>query len=114
MLEHRAERDLAELLAVQAELLDQRTEGAHRHPEVADVGIGGVLPAEGNANAAEHGDGSALQHRKSSYQPGARDATGIMRRSVNPPRSRANHAWPTRRTLRFIFSAPSPWNLPRA
>ena len=31
--------------------------------EVADVGICGVLAAEGNADAAENGDGTAMQHR---------------------------------------------------
>jgi hypothetical protein len=59
MLDHRAHRDFAQLLAVQAELLDQRAEGADRHAEVADVRVGGVLAAERNTDAAEHGDGTA-------------------------------------------------------
>jgi hypothetical protein len=58
-----AHRHFAELLPVQAELLDQRAERAHRHAEVADVGVGRVLAAERDADAAEDGDGTALQHR---------------------------------------------------
>ena len=66
MLDDRAERDLAQLLPVKAELLDQRAERADRHAEVADVGIRGVLLAEGDADAAEDGDGTAVQHRMTS------------------------------------------------
>jgi hypothetical protein len=36
MLEHRAHRDLAELLALQAELLDERAERLDRQAEVAE------------------------------------------------------------------------------
>src|SRR3546814_10280146 len=63
MLDHRPHRHLAQLLPVEAKFLDQRAERAHRHAEVADVGIGGVLATEGNADAAEDGDGAAMQHR---------------------------------------------------
>ena len=63
MLDHRAHRHFAQLLAVQAEFLDQRAQRAHRHAEVADIGIGRVLAAEGNADAAEDGDGTAMLHR---------------------------------------------------
>ena len=62
MLDHRAHRDFAQLLAVQAELLDQRAEGADRHAEVADVRVGGVLAAERNTDAAEHGNGTDWSH----------------------------------------------------
>jgi hypothetical protein len=63
MLDDRAHRHFAELLPMQSELLHQRTERAHRHAEVADVGIGRVLATEGDADAAEYGDRTALQHR---------------------------------------------------
>src|SRR3546814_1237812 len=63
VLDHRPHRHLAQFRSVEAELLDQRAERAHRHAEVADVGIGGVLATEGNADAAEDGDGAAMQHR---------------------------------------------------
>ncbi|GAB3310901.1 hypothetical protein GCM10027564_16440 [Luteimonas notoginsengisoli] len=63
MLDHRAHRHFAQLLPVEPELLDQRTERAHRHAEVADVGIGRVLATEGDADAAEDGDGTAMEHR---------------------------------------------------
>src|SRR3546814_754415 len=54
---------LTQLLPVEAKFLYQRAGRAHRQAEVADVGIGGVLATEGNADAAEDGDGAAMQHR---------------------------------------------------
>src|SRR5690606_13192691 len=63
VLDHRAHRDFAQLPPLQAVALDQRPERAHRHAEVADVGIGRVAAAERNADAAEHGDGTTLEHR---------------------------------------------------
>ena len=70
VLDHRAHRDFAQLLAVQAELLDQRAQRAHRHAEVADVRVGRVLAAERNADAAEHGDGTGWTHRYTSRNGG--------------------------------------------
>ena len=63
MLDHRAHRHFAELLPVQAEFLDQRAQRAHRHAEVADIGIGRVLPAERDADTAKDGDRTTMQHR---------------------------------------------------
>ncbi len=63
MLDHRAHRHFAELLPVQAELLDQRAQRAHRHAEVAHIGIRRVLPAERDADAAKNGDRTTMQHR---------------------------------------------------
>src|SRR5207342_625880 len=63
VLDHRAHRDFAELLSVQPEFLDQRAKRAYRHAKVADVGVGRVLPAERDADTAEHGNGTTLLHR---------------------------------------------------
>ena len=62
MLDHRTHRHFAELLAVQTEFLYQRAKRAHRHAEVADIGIGGVLPAERDADTAKDGDGTTMLH----------------------------------------------------
>jgi hypothetical protein len=62
MLDHRTHRHFAQALAMQAELLHQRPEGAHRHAEVADIRVGGVLAAEGDTDAAKDGDGATMQH----------------------------------------------------
>ncbi|MNR37110.1 hypothetical protein D3C85_1551030 [compost metagenome] len=62
MLDHRAHRHFAQLLAMQAEAFDQRTERAYRHAEVADVRIGRVLAAERDADATEDGDGTGVGH----------------------------------------------------
>ena len=66
VLEHRAHRHFTELLAVQAEFFDHRAEGAHRHSKIADIGVGGILAAEGNTGAAKNGDGTTMQHRNTS------------------------------------------------
>jgi len=69
VLDHRAHRHFAELLAVQAELLDQRAQRAHRHAEVADIGIRRVLPAERDADTAKDGDGTTVLHGLTSMRP---------------------------------------------
>jgi hypothetical protein len=56
-------------------LLDQRAQRAHRHAQVADIGIGRVLPAERDADAAEDGDGTAVLHGLHLAAPAA---AGIM------------------------------------
>ena len=63
VLEHRAHRHFAQLLSVQTEFLDHRAEGPDRHSEVADIGVGRVLAAEGNAGATQNGDGTTMQHQ---------------------------------------------------
>ena len=83
--------DRPELLAMQSECLDQRTERADRHAEVADVGVGGVLPAEGNADATEDGDATAMQHVATSGTSPS-NAAGIMRQSLRRACCRSNHA----------------------
>ena len=75
MLDHRAHRHFAELLPVQAELLDQRAQRAHRHAEVADIGIRRVLPAERDADTTKDGDGTAVLHGLHLAAPAA---AGIM------------------------------------
>lgn len=75
MLDHRAHRDFAKLLAMQAVLLDQRAQRAHRHAEVADIGIGRVLPAERDADTTEDGNGTAVLHGLHLAAPAA---AGIM------------------------------------
>ncbi|MNS76615.1 hypothetical protein D3C72_1101680 [compost metagenome] len=62
VLDDRTHRHFAQLLAVQAEALDQRSQRAHRHAEVADIRIRGVLAAERNADATEDGDGTSVGH----------------------------------------------------
>ncbi len=64
VLDHRAHRHFAQLLPLQAELFHQRAERAHRHPEIADIRIRGVLAAEGDADAAEDGDRAGCGHRE--------------------------------------------------
>jgi hypothetical protein len=90
MLDHRAHRDFAQLLPVQAELLDQRAERADRHAEVADVRVGGVLAAKRNTDAAEYGNGTDGSHRAPSDVGGRgradRGAAWSERLSQNPHR----------------------------
>ena len=65
MLEHRAHRHLTQHLALQAEFFDQCAQRLDRHAEVADVEVGGVVLAEGDANAAKNGDTTCGAHGRS-------------------------------------------------
>ena len=63
MLDHRTHRHFTELLPMQAEFLDRRAQRAHRHAQVADIGIGPVLPAKRDADTAKDGDRTTVQHQ---------------------------------------------------
>ena len=60
MLEHRAAGDVAEALARDAVLGDQRLQHRGVHVLVADARVGAVTAREGNAHAADDGDATNL------------------------------------------------------
>ncbi len=53
---HGTESDFAEFDAVQVETLDQSAQGFHRHAEIADIGICGVVAAKRDADSAQNGN----------------------------------------------------------
>src|SRR5690606_23429277 len=73
MLDHRAHGDLAQALAMQPEALHQRPQGADGHAQVADVGIGGVVAAERDADPAQDAD----RARKALLAHRAGDSSGM-------------------------------------
>jgi len=58
-----AHGDFAQHLAVQLEFLDHGAQRLDRHAEVADVVVGRVVAAEGDADAADDGDTTDRRHR---------------------------------------------------
>ena len=56
VLDHRAHGHFAQLHAVQAIAFHQGSKHFHRHAEVADIGVGGVVAAERDTYTADHTD----------------------------------------------------------
>jgi hypothetical protein len=56
VLDHGAHGHFAQLDAMQAIAFHQRPKHLDRHAEIADIGVGGVVAAERDADAADHTD----------------------------------------------------------